>query len=206
MRTIIFITFLLTTNFVTGQSLKPDSLKGKRAWTFGLGNSIKGALGTTFLEVGYNPNRHIDFYVAPSWGIFTGGTAIFCGSKLNFFSKYKWFANADITYRHSSRTVVNYENHDSGGQESYYIPPSDYLLPGIGINYKKVDKENVTDFGVFNITLNYNFPLGHRTFEYRNGPFSKNGEDGATRKLAGGWGVTVSFVVQIWGDKKKNKK
>jgi hypothetical protein len=137
----------------------------------------------------------VDFYIAPSWGIFTGGTALFCGSKINFFSKYKLFANADLTYRHSSSTIVNYENHDSDGQESYYIPPSDYLVTGIGINYRKIDNQNESGLMVFNITLNYNVPLGNHHFEYRNGPFSKNGEDAATRKLIGGWGVTVSFAV-----------
>ena len=207
MRTsIIIITFLLTTKLAVGQSSKPDTLKGKHAWTVSLGNSVKGGLGTTFMSFGYNPNRHVDFYVAPSWGIATGGTAIFCGSKINFFSKYKLYSNADLTYRHSSRVVVNYENHDlPGHQESYYIPPSDYLLTGIGINYRRIDKQNENGQMVFNITLNYNIVLGNHHFEYRDGPFSKDGEDGATRKLAGGWGFTASFAVQLWRNKKKNK-
>jgi hypothetical protein len=205
MRTFIFIIFLLTTKFSVGHTTKPDTVLQKHAWSVGLGNSVKGGLGTTFLAFGYNPNRHIDFYLAPSWGILTGGTAVFCGSKINFFSKFKLFGNADFTYRHSSRTVVSYENHDSGGQESYYIPPSDYLVTGIGVNYRKVDKQNESGLIVINVTLNYNFALGDHHFEYRNGPFSKDGEDGASRKLAGGWGFTVSFVTQIWREKKKNK-
>jgi hypothetical protein len=206
MKTIfIIILLLLVTKFVVGQTSKADTLKEKYAWTVTLGNSVKGRLGTTFLGFGYSPNRHMDFYVAPSWGIFTGGTAIFCGSKINIFSKYKLFFNAELTYRHSSRTVVNYENHDSGGQESYYIPPSDYLLTGIGINYRKIDKQNESGRIVFNVTINYNLVLGNKHFQYLNGPFSKDGEDGASRKLAGGLGFTVSFAIQLWRDKKKNK-
>ncbi len=195
--------FFSAAEYAYGQRSNPDTLKGKRAWSCTMGNTVKGGLGTTFIAVGYHPNRHIDFYIAPSYGIFTGGVAIFCGSKLNFFSKRRLFVNTDLAYRRSSRTIVNYENHDSGGQESYYIPPSDYLLAGIGLNYKRLDPQNENGIMVFNTTVTYNTVLGDHHFSYRKGPFSKDGEDGAARKLAGGWGFTLSFSVQIWRDKKK---
>jgi hypothetical protein len=199
---IVLATLVLSSNSYAQKS-KEDTLKEKYAWAFAIGNTVKAGLGTTFISAAYSPNSHFDFYLAPSWGMFTGGTAIFVGSKVNFFSKYKLYPNSDIAFRHSSAGYVNYENHDSGGQESYFIPRSDYFLAGLGINYRKKDKRNNRALTVFNLTINYNLALGEHHFEYGNGPFSKSGEDGATRKLAGGWGFTISYAGQIWKDKKK---
>ena len=183
----------------------PDTLKEKYAWTISLGNYAKAGLGTTFLGFGYSPNRHLDFFVAPSWGIFTGGTAIFLGSKFNVFSKRKLLFNAELTYRHSSSTVVIYENFNTGGQESYYIPPSDYILTGIGINYRTTNKQNESSLMVFNVTINYNLELGNKHFKYLSGPFSKEGKNSARRKLAGGFGFSISFTTQLWRNKKKSQ-
>lgn len=58
---------------------------------------------------------------------------------------------------------------------------------------------------VFNVTINYNLALGDKHFKYLSGPFSKEGKNSARRKLAGGFGFSVSFAIQLWRTKKKNE-
>ncbi|HEV7229742.1 MAG TPA: hypothetical protein VGO45_00355 [Bacteroidia bacterium] len=205
---VITIFFCLSMLNVSFAHEKTDSVGAKtrqRYYVLFVGNAVKTGLGTTFVGIGYKPSPEIEFYVAPSWGVFTGGTAVFAVARANILSKYKLFPNVELAFRHSSRTVVSYENHDSGGQESYRIPPSEYLVGGLGLNYARNQKDSADTPWRVSIAATYSYALADYHYGYLSGPFSASGEDGAYRKLSSGWGFTLTFSV-IMGPVKRKKK
>ena len=173
------------------------SALGQKTVAVSMGNAVKNGIGTTFISLGYKPHPSTEMYFAPSWGISTGGTALFAGAKYNLLTKNRLSPNVDFTYRHSSRTILAFENRSSGGVESYKSPPSDFFVIGIGLSFKVKDK--IQDFGhsTLNLTVTYSHALGQYNYTYLDGPFSKSGEESVAKRLTSGFGLTLSWGAEV---------
>ena len=178
----------------------------KQVLSFYFGNAVKNGLGTMMASVGYRPCPYIEFYLAPTYGLFTGGASLIGATKINLYPKHKLYSNIELAFRHSIGEDVNYENHASGGQESYRLPPTDYLVVGAGLNYRlKKPRSSDETSTMVSLALTYSFAMRNYHYSYLTGPFSPEGEDGATRKISSGWGFTILLTMDMRTFNRKNK-
>lgn len=159
---------------------------------FGIGNAYKNGNGTMYLSIGYKPIKQVELFIAPSGGLFFGGLAMFYGSKISILSKYRLYTNVELTYRHSNKRGISYENHDSKKTESFRAPSADYIVTGLGLNYKFNPKENEIEFLTLNISGTYSYATGNYKIKNIEGPFSRDGERSAQSTVNGGFGFTIS--------------
>ncbi len=200
MRLILLTFLIININFsMIGQEISDTTKKHTKfkISTVSLGTTFKKGMGTTFLSIGFKPIRNFEVFIAPSWGIFFGGTSLFLGTKTNLFYNKKIYPNFELTFRHSSKEYVNYENHETLGQESYNLPSTNYFVTGAGLNYRLKNNSGKSETSIINFTINYSQSFKKYEYTYLNGPFSSNGERAATNKISGGLGFAICIVIEL---------
>lgn len=165
--------------------------------SFGFGDTFKNGNGSMYLSIGYKPIKQVEFFIAPSGGLFFGGLAMFYGAKVRILSKFKLYPNIELTYRHSNKRGISYENHESKETENFWAPSADYIVTGIGLNYKLKPQDNYKECIVINLSGNYSYSTGNYQIKNIKGPFSSSGQKSAQSTLNGGYGFSISAFMDI---------
>lgn len=160
----------------------------------GLENLYVNGIGTTKLQLGYSPVKGLEVYVAPAYGLFSGGISLFSDIKYNFLSDEFVNPSIGIGFRHSFKNVVDFEI-EPEVIEIYSLPYRDFINFQTGINFNFEDLEDSKANIIISANALYSYVLVKKEAEHHPEQFSEKGINSANRRLRSGFGFSISFIV-----------
>ena len=163
-------------------------------FSVGFDNVYVNGIGTTKLQLGHSPLKGLELFVAPAYGLFSGGVSLFSDVKYTFFSENFVNPSIGVGFRHSFKNVVDFEV-EPEVIEIYSLPYRDFMNFQTGINFNFVDPEDSEINLIISANALYSYVLVKKDAEHHPEQFSDKGIKAANRRLRSGFGFSISVIV-----------